>query len=86
MIIETILQGGHLTEDQCREALAGKLTTPEAQAVISWIEYHIGLAHQDAEDGSGVKRDEGCGAAKALRVLREDLREMMASNRREEGE
>lgn len=83
MIIETILQGGHMTREQCEKALAGKLTTPEAQAFISWIEYHIGLAHQDAEDGSGVKRDEGCGAAKALRVLREELREMLVSVRRE---
>jgi hypothetical protein len=84
MIIETILEGGSLTEDECRKALAGKQGTPEVRACISWIEYHIGLAHQDAEDGTGVKRDEGCGAAKALRMLRGQLKEMLESQRREE--
>lgn len=83
IIIETILEGGHLTEAECRKALAGKVGTPEMQAVISWAEFHIGQAHQDAEDQTGVKRDEACGAAKALRKLREDLKEMLVSERRD---
>lgn len=84
MIIETILEGGSLTEEECRKALAGKQGTPEVRACISWIEYHIGLAHQDAEDHRGTERDEACGSAKALRKLREDLKEMLVSERREE--
>lgn len=84
MIIETILEGGALTKEDCEKALAGKAGTPEAKAFLSWIEYHIGLAHQDAEDHVGVKRDEACGAAGALRKLREDFKEMLASSRREE--
>lgn len=84
MLIETILEGGHLTQEECQKALAGKQGLPEVQACISWIEYHIGLAHQDAEDQHGPRRDEACGAAKALRKLREDLKEMLVSVRREE--
>lgn len=84
ILIETILEGGSLTEEECQKALAGKQSTPEARAFISWIEYHIGLAHQDAEDVQGPRRDEACGAAKALRKLREDLKDMLKSERREE--
>jgi len=84
MLIETILEGGHLTQEECQKALVGKQGLPEVQACISWIEYHIGLAHQDAEDQHGPRRDEACGAAKALRKLREDLKEMLVSVRREE--
>jgi len=83
MIIETILEGGSMTEDECRKVLAGKAGLPEVRAAISWIEYHIGLAHQDAEDKKGTDRDEACGAAKALRKLREDVKEMLLSERRE---
>lgn len=83
MIIETIVEGGSLTEEECRKVLAGKAGMPEARAVISWIEYHIGLAHQDAEDRRGTERDEACGAARALRKLREDMKDMLVSERRE---
>lgn len=83
MIIETIVEGGSLTEEECRKVLAGKAGMPEARAVISWIEYHIGLAHQDAEDRRGAERDEACGAARALRKLREDVKDMLVSERRE---
>lgn len=82
MIVETILEGGSMTEDECRKVLAGKAGMPEPRAIISWIEYHIGLAHQDAEDHTGIPRDEACGAAKALRRVREDLKEMLLSTKR----
>lgn len=85
ILIETILEGGPLTEDQCRKALAGKAGTPEVQACLSWIEYAIGKAREESEvrGAESRLRDEACGAARHLRILRGELVEMLASERRE---
>lgn len=84
ILIETILEGGTHDEAAMTRALAGKRELPEVQAIISLIEYHIGLAHGEVEDRRGVERDEAAGAAAALRRLREALKEKLVSEKREE--
>ena len=86
ILIETIIEGGPLTEEECTKALAGRKDTPEMRAVMSRIEYAIGKAREDSE-ALGQKpqtRDEACGAAVHLRLLREELKNMQVSERRVE--
>lgn len=88
LLIETIIEGGPLTEEECTKALAGRAETPEMRAVMSRIEYAIGKAREDSE-ALGQKpqtRDEACGAAVHLRLLREEIKNMLVSDRRAEHE
>jgi hypothetical protein len=86
ILVETIVEGGPLSPADVRVALAGKAKTPEMRAVMSWVEYAIGVAREESEV-RGVEtrvRDEACGAARHLRTLREDLKNFLVSERREE--
>lgn len=79
MLIETIIEGGALTDEEIRKALAGKAGLPEVKALISMIEFAIGGAHDEAElAATAMRRDEACGAARHLRLLRTRVVEMVA--------
>ena len=86
---ETILEGGPMTEEECRRALAGKSGMPELRAVVSRIEYAIGQARSDSEvlGQASQTRDEAIGAVVHLRLLRQEVLELVKSERRgEDGE
>jgi hypothetical protein len=85
---ETIIEGGPMTEEECRRTLAGKSGMPELRAVVSRIEYAIGTARSDSEvlGQASQTRDEAIGAVVHLRLLRQEVMEMVKSARREETE
>jgi len=84
-LVETLIEGGALTEEQQRTALAGKSALPEVKALLSMVEFAIGKARDESEiPGGGVVRDEACGAARHLRVLRDDMLAMLKSQQREQ--
>lgn len=85
---ETILEGGPLPEEDCKRMLAGKAGLPEMKAVLSRIEYAIGTARQDSEVlGQPEPRlREALGAVVHLRILRQEIIDMLKSERRAEGE
>lgn len=87
-LIETIIEGGPLTEDEIREVLAGKKNQPEVKAILSMVEFAIGSAHDESETAGQDRtvRDEACGAARHLRVLRARILDMLPSERRAETE
>ena len=86
MLIETIIEGGALTEQEIRKALAGHGGDPKVKAIISMIEFAIGGAHDESEGPGAALRDEACGAARHLRLLRTRVMEMLPSDRREESD
>lgn len=80
-MIETCLEGGPLTREEISQALAGKAAHPELKAVISWLEYRIGeLREQSEAAGTEARaRDELCGAARELKLVRRELLEFVAT-------
>lgn len=83
LLIETCLEGGQLTEAQVRAALAGTAKFPQVIAMLSWIEYQIGKQRDMSEvrGQSHQTRDEACGAALALRELRQDFMDFASAAR-----
>jgi hypothetical protein len=79
VLIETCLEDGHLTASEIKEQLAGRHSLPQVAAMVSMMENRIANARKAAESTRGVERDEWCGAARELRLLRVELLELVAS-------
>ena len=79
LLIETCIEDGALTLEECAENLAGKAATPEVRALMSMLENAIANAGRGAEMNRGVERDEFCGARRELRAVRNMLLGMVAS-------
>ncbi len=75
VLIETCLELGPFDEAQIAEDLAGSANHPHIKAILSWIEYKIGIEHATSSTRGCDRqlRDEACGAADALKSLRGDL-------------
>ena len=59
---------------------------PPVKAVLSLIEYAIGQAHDEAEAPGASLRDEACGAARHLRLLRSRIIDFLPSDNRPDAE
>jgi hypothetical protein len=79
VLVETIMEGGFMSETECKKALKGCATHPQIKAIISLIEKNISMAREDSEapGASHQSRDESCGAAWYLRKLRTEINDML---------